>query len=60
MVAKGQGFQLLFDEGDVEFWTDAFEEPSEGRTQLIETLRLHQAIKGALDPLGLLNPGKVL
>ncbi|MBZ4333505.1 FAD-binding oxidoreductase [Corallococcus sp. AS-1-12] len=25
-----------------------------------ETLRLHQAIKGALDPLGLLNPGKVL
>ncbi|NRD58866.1 FAD-binding oxidoreductase [Corallococcus exiguus] len=26
----------------------------------LETLRLHQAIKSALDPLGLLNPGKVL
>ncbi|RKH01336.1 FAD-binding oxidoreductase [Corallococcus carmarthensis] len=25
-----------------------------------ETLRLHHAIKGALDPLGLLNPGKLL
>ncbi|WP_434348036.1 FAD-linked oxidase C-terminal domain-containing protein [Myxococcus virescens] len=34
--------------------------PFLGRQLGEEGLRLHRRIKGAMDPLGILNPGKVL
>ncbi|RKH67583.1 DUF4157 domain-containing protein [Corallococcus aberystwythensis] len=47
-IAQGQGFQILCDEGDLEFRTDPFEESTAGRAHLMETLKRIQACIDAI------------